>query len=100
MPDKNGKFKRSNDIISNRPIKRNNNNNSSSDINQQEPQWVDLRLNKTSRVWKHFGVKTDRFKVLKNGVEEECNYSCVYNTQISTLQHHLNAMVLEIYTQQ
>jgi len=37
MPDKNGKFKRSNDIISNRPIKRNNNNNSSSDINQQEP---------------------------------------------------------------
>ncbi|CAI2194388.1 314_t:CDS:2, partial [Funneliformis geosporum] len=45
----------------------------------------------------HFGIKTDRraycrYKILKNGIEEECNYSCMYNTQTSTQQHHLNSI--------
>ncbi|CAI2193993.1 15252_t:CDS:2, partial [Funneliformis geosporum] len=47
--------------------------------------------------WKHFGIKTDghayyRYKILKNGIEEEYNYSCMYNTQTSTQQHHLNSV--------
>jgi hypothetical protein len=48
-------------------------------------------------VYKHFGIKTDRriycrYKILKNGIEEECNYSCMYNTQTSTQQHYLNSV--------
>jgi len=97
MPTKNNKRKRPNNTTSTQPT-NNNNNNSSPDNNQQEePQWVDLGTNKKSWVWKHFGVKTDgraycRYKVLKNGVEEECNYSCMYNTQTSTQQHHLTSV--------
>lgn len=75
-------------------------NTGSSDIRneqQEVPQWVELGPNKKSWVWKHFGVKTNgraycRYKVLRNGIEEECNYSCMYNTQTSTQQHHLNSV--------
>ena len=102
---KNRQNKRPNNIISTRLTKKSNNNGSSNNNNNQqeelqepqEPQWVELGTNKTSWVWKHFGIKTDnraycRYKVIKNGVEEECNYSCVYNTQTSTQQYHLNAV--------
>ena len=64
----------------------------------QEPQWVDLGLDKTNWIWKHFRVKTDgraycQYKVLRNGVEEECNYSCVYNnTYTGARQYHLNSV--------
>jgi hypothetical protein len=30
--------------------------------------------------------------VLRGGVEEECSYSCMYNTQTSTQQHHLTSV--------
>src|SRR5688500_11032689 len=99
MLNKNKKNKRSNNIPT-RPTKKSNNDNSSLDNNQeelQELQWVDLEANKTSWVWKYFGIKTDgcaycRYKILRNGIEEECNYSCVYNTQTSTQQYHLNSV--------
>ena len=88
--------KRSNNISLTRPTKKNNNNNLDND-QQEVLQWVELGSNKTSWVWKHFGVKTDgrtyyRYKILKNGVEEECNYSCIYNSQTSTQQYHLNSI--------
>jgi len=88
--------KRSNNISLTRPTKKNNNNNLDND-QQEVLQWVELGSNKTSWVWKHFGVKTDgraycQYKILKNGVEEECNYSCIYNSQTSTQQYHLNSI--------
>jgi|SRR5688572_7393557 len=94
MPDQN---KRQINFISTRPIKRNNNIDLSSDINEQEPQWVELGNNKKSWVWEHFGIKTDgraycRYKVLRNGTEVECNYSCMHNNQTSTQQNHLNSV--------
>jgi len=49
MPDQNRKHKRQTNIISTRLTKRNNVD-LSSDINQQEPQWVELGNNKTSWV--------------------------------------------------
>ena len=100
MLNKNKKNKRSNNIPT-RPAKKSNNNNLSLDNNQQEElqelQQVDLGANKTSWVWKYFGIKTDRhaycqYKILKNGIKEECNYSCVYNTQTSTQQYYLNSV--------
>ncbi len=50
--------KRSNNISLTRPTKKNNNNNLDND-QQEVLQWVELGSNKTSWVWKHFGVKTD-----------------------------------------
>ncbi len=97
MLNKNKKNKHSNNI-STRPTKKSNNDGSSNQQEEpQELQWVNLGTNKTSWVWKHFGIKTDgraycRYKVLKNGTEEECNYNCVYNTQTSTQQYHLNSV--------
>ncbi len=97
MLNKNKKNKRSNNI-STRPTKKSNNDGSSNQQEEtQELQWVDLGANKTSWIWRHFGIKTDgraycRYKVLKNGIEEECNYNCVYNTQTSTQQYHLNSV--------
>jgi len=93
MTKKNKKFKRLNNVTSTRPTKKRNDNNSL-DNQEEEPQWVDIG-NKTSWVWKFFGVKTDnraycQYKVVRNGVEEKCDYSCVYNSQTSTQQYHLN----------
>jgi hypothetical protein len=86
MLDKNKKRKYPNNIMSTQKSKEINNGSGSNDNQEepQEPQWVDLGPNKTSWVWKHFGVKTDgraycRYKVLRGGVEEKCNYSCMYN---------------------
>jgi hypothetical protein len=99
MLDKNKKCKYPNNIMSTQKSKKINNGSGSNDNQEepQEPQWVDLGPNKTSWVWKHFGVKTDRhaycrYKVLRGGVEEECSYSCMYNTQTSTQQHHLTSV--------
>ncbi|CAI2200587.1 9420_t:CDS:2, partial [Funneliformis geosporum] len=80
MLNKNKKNKRSNNI-STRPSKKNNNDSSSNKQEEsQELQWVDLEANKTSWVWKNFGIKTDehaycRYKVLKIGIEEEYSHS-------------------------
>lgn len=100
MSDKNKKRKYSNNISLTQQSKKINNGSAGSNNNQeepQEPQWVDLGPNKKSWVWKHFGIKTDgraycRYKVLRGGIEEECNYSCMYNTQTSTQQQHLNSV--------
>ena len=72
------------------PSKRSNINN---DI-LEESQWVDLRKNKTSWIWKHFGVKTDGrvYCRYKNGSEEECGWNCVYNSQTNSMNHHLGSV--------
>ena len=59
MLNKNKKNKRSNNI-STRPTKKSNNDSSSNQQEEsQELQWVDLGANKTSWIWRHFGIKTD-----------------------------------------
>src|SRR6266542_949492 len=97
MLDKSRKRKYSNNITSNQHNKKINNRNNNQQEEPEDPQWIDLGPNKTSWVWKHFGVKTDgraycRYNVLRNGVEEECNYSCVYNSRTSTQLHHLSSI--------
>lgn len=71
--------------------------NTSAALQAEESQWVDLGKNKTSWIWKHFGVKTDgraycRYTLNKNGSEEECGWSCVYNSQTSSMNHHLGSV--------
>jgi hypothetical protein len=63
----------------------------------EEPQWVDLGNNKTSWIWKYFGVKTNgraycKYILNKNEEEMECGWSCVYNSQTSSMNHHLGAV--------
>ena len=58
---------------------------------------VDLGNNKTSWVWKYFGVKTDgraycRYILNKNETEEECGWNCVYNSRTSSMNHHLGSI--------
>jgi hypothetical protein len=65
-----------------------------SDDNSSEHQWVNLGKNKTSWIWKYFGVKTDgrAYCKYKNGSEKECDWSCVYNSQTSSMNHHLGSV--------
>jgi hypothetical protein len=75
-----------------RPTKKNT---LQTDTLSEEPQWVDLGNNKTSWVWKYF--KTDgraycRYISKKNEIEVECGWSCVYNSQTSTMNNHLNSI--------
>jgi len=63
----------------------------------EEPQWVDLGNNKTSWIWKYFGVKTDgraycKYILNKNEIEAECGWNCAYNSQTSSMNHHLNTV--------
>ncbi|CAG8829294.1 25827_t:CDS:1, partial [Gigaspora rosea] len=48
--------KRNNNTLSSQQNKKIRNDN---DLLYEEPQWVDVGSNKTSWVWKYFGVKTD-----------------------------------------
>ncbi|CAG8811177.1 2064_t:CDS:1, partial [Gigaspora rosea] len=71
-------------------------NRSNNDLLSEEPQWIDIRNNKTSWVWKHFGVKTNGCaycKYIMNQDEAiECGWSCVYNSQTSSMNHHLGSV--------
>ena len=74
-----------------------NRSNASNDIHFEEPQQVELGKNKTSWIWKHFRVKTNgrAYCRYKNGSEEECGWNCVYNSQTSSMNHHLGSVYKE-----
>ena len=89
--------KRKNNTILSRPTKKSNNHTLLPTDTPEEPQWVDLGNNKTSWVWKYFGIKTNgraycRYILNKNENEEECGWSCVHNSQTSNMNHHLNTV--------
>ncbi|CAG8732807.1 16886_t:CDS:1, partial [Dentiscutata heterogama] len=52
--------------------------------------------NKSSWVWKYCGVKTDgraycRY-IINENEETECGWNCVYNSQTSSMIHHLGSV--------
>src|SRR5579859_1040460 len=92
MPDNLKKRKNNNTVLSQRTKK---NSTLLSDSSPEEPQWVDIGNNKTSWIWKYFGVKTDgraycKYILNENEIEAECGWSCVYNSQTSSMNHHLD----------
>ncbi|CAG8508994.1 1632_t:CDS:2 [Dentiscutata heterogama] len=71
------------------------NRNNDNDLLFEVPQWVDIGNNKTSFVWKHFGLKTDgraycRY-IVNQDEETECGWNCIYNSQTSSMIHHLGS---------
>ncbi|CAG8824482.1 270_t:CDS:2, partial [Gigaspora rosea] len=63
--------------LSQKSKKIHNNNN---DLLLEERQWIDIGNNKTSRVWKHFGVKTDGCAYCRYIINQdeaiECGWNC------------------------
>ena len=85
--------KRSNKTLSSQQSKRSRNNDN--DLLFEEPQWIDIG-NKSSWVWKYCGVKTDgraycRY-IINENEETECGWNCVYNSQTSSMIHHLGSV--------
>lgn len=93
MPD-NSKKRKNNTVLSQLTKK---NATLPSDTPPEELQWVNLGNNKTSWVWKYFGVKTDgraycKYMLNENEIEVECGWNCVYNSQTSSMNHHLGTV--------
>ncbi|CAG8734367.1 26636_t:CDS:2, partial [Dentiscutata erythropus] len=64
--------------------------NDNSNLDFEEPQWIDLGFNKTSWVWKFCEVKTDSRAYCRHKNEdenEECGWNCVYNSQTSKYEN-------------
>jgi hypothetical protein len=62
-------------------------------LSEQEPQWIP-NTGKTSFVWKFFQAKTDgraycRYIDNNSNDKGECNYSCIYKSQTSSMIYHI-----------
>jgi hypothetical protein len=69
--------------------------NKKQDTGNKDVIWVDTS-NKISWVWKYFKLATDGrtycfYIETINEVEKTCNFSCIYNSQTSSMNYHLNS---------